>query len=63
MNWIRIFAGQLLRLGSEDGAGQKAGAEEPHHRAIEHLTHSRFQLVLLSTVPKVGSRTSFRVGF
>ena len=62
-NRLRVFAGLRLRLGSEDGAGQKADAEEPHDRAIEHLTHSRFQLVLLSTVPKVGSRASFRVGF
>jgi hypothetical protein len=27
-------AGQILRLGSEDGAGHKAGAEEPHDCAM-----------------------------
>ena len=37
MNWIWVFARQqTLRFGGEDGAGQKAGAEEPHDCAIEH---------------------------
>jgi hypothetical protein len=36
MNRTRIFAGLDRRLGSKDGAGQKAGAEDTHHRAVEH---------------------------
>jgi hypothetical protein len=31
---MRVFAGQRLRLGSADGAGHKAGAEEPHDCAM-----------------------------
>ncbi len=36
MNWVWVLAGQTFRFGGEDGAGQKAGAEEPHDGAIEH---------------------------
>ena len=34
MDRIRVFARQRLRLGSENGAGHKAGAEEPHDCAM-----------------------------
>src|SRR5882724_1117957 len=36
MNWIWVFAWQTLRLGREDGAGRKAGAEKPHECATVH---------------------------
>jgi hypothetical protein len=34
MDRIGVFAGRFLRLGSEDGAGHKAGAEETHDSAM-----------------------------
>ena len=36
MDGIWVLARQTFRFGSEDGAGQKAGAEEPHDCATEH---------------------------
>jgi hypothetical protein len=37
LNRIWVFAGQTLRFTSKDGAGQKAGAENAHKCAIEHV--------------------------
>ena len=47
MDWIRIFAGQWLRLGSEDGAGQKAGAEKTREGALEHVSLAQLFAVLV----------------
>ena len=61
---MRIFAALNLGLGSKDGAGQKAGAEETRNRAVEHAKQAQFlTLALVSTVPKVASRISFSLFF
>src|ERR1700744_2816004 len=61
MNRLRIFAGLF---GSEDGAGQKAGAEHARYYTLEHSKLAQFlTCFLVSAVPVVGSRISTSLFF